>query len=55
MLSYTSLSSMVPVTEEGGGILESVQRGNVDQCLHFIQLDRSVLKQKGKFLLISVY
>lgn len=43
---------MVPVTEEeGGGILEAVQRGNIEQCLRLIHVDRSVLKQKGKFQL----
>ncbi|XP_076142392.1 uncharacterized protein LOC143124619 isoform X1 [Alosa pseudoharengus] len=38
---------MVPVTAGEGGILEAVQRSNLEQCEHFIQLDRSVLKQKG--------
>ncbi|XP_062375308.1 putative ZDHHC-type palmitoyltransferase 6 isoform X2 [Sardina pilchardus] len=38
---------MVPVTAGEGGILEAVQRGNLEQCEHLIQLDRSVLKQKG--------
>lgn len=44
---------MVPVTvteEGGGGILEAVQRGDIEQCVHLIQLDRAVLQQKGKFL-----
>lgn len=32
----------------GGDIFDCIQRGNVEQCIHFIQTDRSVLKQKGK-------
>lgn len=31
----------------GGDIFDCIQRGNVEQCTHFIQTDRSVLKQKG--------
>ncbi|KAL2083091.1 hypothetical protein ACEWY4_020864 [Coilia grayii] len=40
---------MVPVEAPEMNILEAVQRGNVEQCAHFIQRDRSVLKQKGKY------
>lgn len=32
----------------GGDIFDCIQRGNVEQCVHLIQTDRSVLKQKGK-------
>lgn len=32
----------------GGDIFECIQRGNVEQCIQFLQTDRSVLKQKGK-------
>ena len=42
---------MEPVTAGESGILEAVQRADLEQCARFIQLDRSVLKQKGKFFL----
>lgn len=32
----------------GGDIFDCIQRGNVEQCIQFLQTDRSVLKQKGK-------
>ncbi|KAG7462503.1 hypothetical protein MATL_G00185500 [Megalops atlanticus] len=42
---------MLPVvarTDAGGGdIFDTIQRGNIDQCAHIIELDRSTLKQKG--------
>ncbi|KAJ8418167.1 hypothetical protein AAFF_G00138760 [Aldrovandia affinis] len=31
----------------GGDIFDTIQRGNIDQCAHIIQFDRSTLKQKG--------
>ncbi|CAL9687926.1 unnamed protein product [Knipowitschia caucasica] len=31
----------------GGDIFDCIQRGNLEQCIHFIQNDRSILKQKG--------
>ncbi|KAM6997064.1 uncharacterized protein LKV04_005798 [Tautogolabrus adspersus] len=30
-----------------GDIFDCIQRGNIEQCIHFVQNDRSVLKQKG--------
>ncbi|KAG9341099.1 hypothetical protein JZ751_019853 [Albula glossodonta] len=42
---------MLPVTDrteyEHGDIFDIIQKGNIDQCAHIIQLDRSTLKQKG--------
>ncbi|KAM3863325.1 LOW QUALITY PROTEIN: uncharacterized protein ACN63O_013264 [Diretmus argenteus] len=32
---------------DGGDIFDCIQRGNIEQCVHFIQNDRSILKQKG--------
>lgn len=32
----------------GGDIFDCIQRGNVEQCIQFLQTDRSVLKQKGE-------
>ncbi|XP_044229524.1 putative ZDHHC-type palmitoyltransferase 6 isoform X1 [Thunnus albacares] len=38
----------MPACSAGGGdIFDSIQRGNIEQCIHFIQNDRSVLKHKG--------
>ncbi|KAM7408784.1 hypothetical protein PAMA_002488 [Pampus argenteus] len=38
----------MPVCSGGGGdIFDCIQRGNIEQCIHFVQNDRSVLKQKG--------
>ncbi|XP_046886158.1 palmitoyltransferase akr1 isoform X1 [Hypomesus transpacificus] len=34
-------------SDDEGDIFDSIQRGNIEQCAHFIQLDRSVLKHKG--------
>lgn len=31
----------------GGDIFDSIQRGNIEHCIQFIQNDRSVLKHKG--------
>lgn len=31
-----------------GDIFDCIQRGNIEQCVDFLQNDRSVLKQKGK-------
>uniref|UniRef100_A0A3P9LMV9 Palmitoyltransferase n=1 Tax=Oryzias latipes TaxID=8090 RepID=A0A3P9LMV9_ORYLA len=32
---------------DGGDILDCIQRGNVEECIEFIQNDRSVIKQQG--------
>lgn len=39
----------VPVrsADGGGDIFDFIQRGNIEQCVHFLHHDRSVLKQKG--------
>ncbi|KAJ8014054.1 hypothetical protein DPEC_G00036270 [Dallia pectoralis] len=38
---------MHPMTSVDGDIFDCIQRGNIDQCAHIIQHDRSVLKEKG--------
>lgn len=39
----------IPVCSgSGGDIFDCIQRGDVEQCILFVQNDRSVLKQKGK-------
>ncbi|KAM6956675.1 uncharacterized protein FYW47_012624 [Aplochiton taeniatus] len=38
-----------PVCPENGGgdIFDCIQRGNIEQCAHLVQLDRTILKLKG--------
>ncbi|KAM9364700.1 uncharacterized protein KZ484_010869 [Pholidichthys leucotaenia] len=31
----------------GGDIFDCIQRGNVEQCIHLVQNDRTILRQKG--------
>ncbi|XP_035609745.1 uncharacterized protein si:ch211-223a10.1 isoform X2 [Oncorhynchus keta] len=38
---------MHPTPRIDGDIFDCIQRGNIDQCAHFIQHDRSILKEKG--------
>ncbi|CAB1343352.1 unnamed protein product [Coregonus sp. 'balchen'] len=38
---------MLPMPRVDGDIFDCIQRGNIDQCAHIIQHDRSILKKKG--------
>lgn len=39
----------MPVSSvSGGDIFDCIQRGNIEECIHFVQSNRSILKQKGK-------
>ncbi|XP_059179781.1 putative ZDHHC-type palmitoyltransferase 6 [Centropristis striata] len=38
----------IPVcSDSGGDIFDCIQRGNIEQCIQFLQNDRSVLKERG--------
>ncbi|KAJ0005151.1 hypothetical protein NQD34_011365 [Periophthalmus magnuspinnatus] len=45
--TFMIMHPMAICSVSGGDIFDCIQRGNLEQCIHFIQNDRSILKQKG--------